>query len=553
MKITLPVKINFNLKLLILAMFLIAATIFLLVENLSQIKKSQLQASLSKEAVAIESILSEKFNSTFLVIEMMGREVVKGPQNKHYIKKVLEKYKSDKSLNQIFSWTIFSWADQTSQITVDGKYGILQDHIDLSGRDYIPEARSRPWQLLLGKPVYGSTSKKWMIPGGAAITDRNRNFLGTIAIGFEIDDLTKFVQKELEDENINVELIYKGRVPVFNVSKSSIKIFSKEEVANFDHKAHSSQNSKTIQLKHSLESYPYDLVLTYDKKAVSAILWEVIYSRLLEILIAVVLSLTLLAIIYKSEKEKREKIHFLMQKELMTRQSKSEFMIRIGHELKNFVTAIVSLSDLIQNDLKSKKSLDGQDVNKELDHLTHIDDISEELMKFITDLVDINKPEDGKFEINKLTKETDLEDMLDRSLMILKSKIKNKQIAINTSVDHDLQGISNLDPRRIKQILVSIIGNAVKYSDNESGVDIAIRNSSEKGVKISIKDYGDGMSKSEIESSLISYNPNKNMDEYENNSIELELPIVKFLIEGQGGIMEIYSTHKKGTEVKISF
>ena len=547
MTLKLPIKINFNLKLLLLAIFLIIVTIWLLIDNLTQIKKSQLEPSLFKEASVIESVLSEKFDSTFLIIEMMGQEIAKNPQDKNYIKKVLEKYKSDKSLKQIFSWTIFSWTDDKSQLTVDGEYGILQSPIDLSMRDYIPKSISNPWKLFLGNPVYGSTSKKWMIPGGASISDKNGKLLGTITIGFAIDDLTQFVQKELDDKNIEVRLLHKGQTPIFSVNKSSIKVFSKDDIINSNKQPITQIQSNSVQLKHTLRNQSYDLLLTYDNEAVSSILWEIIYSRLLEILIAIILSLTLLVIIYKSEKEKREKITSLMQKK-----SKSDFIIRVGHELRNFVSAIIGLSDLVQMELKNKK-LSNNNIDKELTHLSHINDISQELMNFITDLIDINEPEDGKFTINKSISAVDFEDILDRSLMILKDKIKNKKIIINTYLDNDLNKISNLDPRRIKQILVSIIGNSIKYGAESSTINIYMKNIREKSIEISIMDSGIGMTQKQIDKSLEKYNPSQNLKEYDNYSIELNLPIVKYLTELQGGTIRINSIYKKGTEVIVSF
>lgn len=552
MKLKLPIKINFNIKLLLLAIFLIIVTIWLLIDNLTQVKKNQLEHSLFKEASVIESVLSEKFDSTFLIIEMMGKEIAKKPHDKNYIKKILEKYKSDKSLNQIFSWTIFSWADDKSQLTVDEEYGILKSPIDLFMRDYIPKSISNPWKLFLGNPVYGSTSKQWMIPGGTSITDKNGKLLGTITIGFAIEDLTRFVQKELDDKNIEVKLIYKGQIPVFSVNKSSIKIFLENSALDYQKQPNAQIQSNLVQLKHNLKNQEYDLILTYDGEAVSSLLWEIIYSRLLEILIAIILSLTLLIIIYKSEKEKREKITSLMQKELSARQS-SEIIIRVGHELRNFVSAIIGLSDLIQMELKNKKLSNDKSVDKELNHLDHINDISQELMNFITDLIDINKPEDGKFTINKSISAVDFEDMLDRSLMILKGKIKNKKIIINTYLDNDLHKIPNLDSRRIKQILVSLIGNSIKHSKESSIVNIYMKNLGEKSIEISIRDSGIGMTQKQIDKSLEKYHPNQNLKEYNNYSIELNLPIVKYLTELQGGTIVINSIYKKGTEVRISF
>jgi signal transduction histidine kinase len=259
-----------------------------------------------------------------------------------------------------------------------------------------------------------------------------------------------------------------------------------------------------------------------------------------------------LIIIYRSEEEKRQKIAFLMQREALNK-VKNEFILQVGHELRNFVSAIIGLSEIIKEDLKNKKSLDNEIVKEEIDHLDHINDISQELMSFVTDLVDLNKMEDGKFEVNRLAIKTDFEDMVDRSIRILKSKISSKNIIINTNFADNLIPIPNLDQRRIKQILVSIIGNAIKYSSKDSKVDIFVKNLDQKCIEIIIKDFGIGMDESEIKTALATYNFAEYVANNETDYIELKLPLVRFLVEKQNGTMEIKSAKNYGTEVKIVF
>ena len=532
-----------------LNVLLIAAAILfiitsVLITNLVQIKKSQLQSSLMQEYARVDSVLTERFNSTATVIKKMGEEIAKDPTNKNHIKTVLEKYRSDISLNQIFSWTIFSWADTQSQITVDGHYGIMKEPYDLSKRDYIPLAISNPDKMFLGKPIYGSTSGKWMIPGGVAITDHGNRFLGIITIGFEISNLAEIIKKELTNDSINIELVYKDSTPVFDVNSMVVNIFSAEKS---DSSAINKDLLDEIIVKKQIGNFPYSLNVAYKKEAFSQIMWEIVYSRFLEIMAIISLSAILISLIYKNEKDKRQEINLLIQREVIINKSKSEFMIRVGHELKNFVAAIIGLSDLVKDAVQDKNMQD------EVDHLDHIDDISHELMSFVTDLIDLNQVEDGNFEISRSSSGTDFEDLVFRSVRILKSKIKSKEILLNTEFENDLPLVSGLDQRRVKQIIVSIIGNAVKFSSNGSKIDVLVKKSNHSEIEIVVKDCGIGMTESEITTALSNYNP----DDYDatnaTDSIELKMPIVRFLIEKQNGSISIKSTKNYGTEVKISF
>jgi len=298
-----------------------------------------------------------------------------------------------------------------------------------------------------------------------------------------------------------------------------------------------------------MQFYP---ILTYDKKAVAALLWEIIYSRLLEILTALLLVSTLIIIIYKSEKIKRAKIASLVKREVQINHAKRDFMLRVGHELRNFVSAIIGLSDIIKDDLKNNETLPSANLKNELGHLDHINDISAELMSFITDLVDLNQSEDGKFEVQRSYTEIDFEDMVERSIRILRSKIKNKNINIICKFDDNLNKVINLDVRRVKQILVSVIGNAITHSDDNSRIDISVKNFTKGSIKILIKDCGVGMSTSEINKALEKYDFS-NYDGTKSDSIELKLPIVKFLIEKQNGTLLLESTKNYGTSVTIIF
>ena len=539
MKTNLSAK-KFNITLLVAtAIFMVIAS-SIIINNLIQIKKDQLNNLLLQEESEIENILLERFSAAFFLIEKMGKEIVKNPDSKTHIFKVLEKYKSDSSLHQVFSWTIFSWSDTNSLITVDGEYGIMKTPVSLASRDYVQESLLKPWERLLGRPVYGSTSNKWMIPGGIGIADSKHKVLGTLTIGFDIKNLAEVIKNSLKDKNIHAELIYDDKFSVFSIKKSVISLNSTEEKII---------NNNGIAISKKLQNYPYSLALTYDEYVVSSILWEIIYSRIIEILAAVFLSLSLLWIIYKNESLKRREILRLMQREVFFNKSKSEFMMNLGHELKNFVAAISGLSNAAKEDLKDIKSLQDSRTKEVIDNLEHIDDIGGELNSFITDLIDLNQVDDGEFEIKKSDEVVDFEDLIERSVRILKSKIKNKNIVIAINCDTNLNKIRNLDQRRVKQILIGIIGNAIKFSLQNSKIDITANNIDQEKIAIAIKDYGVGMSDAGIKVAL----SKTEFDDGESNSIELKLPITKFLIERQGGSMEINSVKNRGTVVKIVF
>lgn len=145
--------------------------------NLVDIEKYRIQNALEIQGVSVESSLIDSIDHTFAIIKNMNSQIAKDPGNKKYINQILEKFKTSPDLSNAFSWTIFSWANSHHQIVVDAEYGIMKKPFDLSSRDYIPLTVERPQEFHLGSLVLGSTSKKWMIPGGVGVVDKDGKYL----------------------------------------------------------------------------------------------------------------------------------------------------------------------------------------------------------------------------------------------------------------------------------------------------------------------------------------------------------------------------------------
>jgi len=522
-----------------------------------QMQKDQLRNVLLAESAVINNIFLNKYNSTYFIIDKMGQEISSkliadesdDQKSKQYLNKILNKYKTDSSLNKIFAWTIFSWANQNHQITVDGEYGIMATPFDLSNRDYVHQSKLTPNQMLFGKVVSGSTSKKWMIPGGVGFVDKNKNFIGTLTIGLEIQNLAETIQENIRDNNITAYLTDMNQSVIFSVNKTSINLTPPNEIVSYK----SNIIDQKLVLDQKLENFPYHIILQYKDQAINNMFWNIIYSRLPEMILIIILSTALVAIIYQNEKSKRRKISFLIEKYTKIRKSKTEFMLRINHDLMNLISAIKGLCGIIKTDLTNDGTMDDGKIQENIGYLDHIDDISQELRTSITDLIEMNQPEDGKFEILRSDIKIDFEDIIDRSIRILQDKIRQKNIIIDTNFDDNLYQLPNLDPRRLKQIIVGIIGNSINHSANNSKIEINARNFNHKKVQIIIKDCGSGMSEVDIKNALANFDITKYQQDEYHESIETQLPIIRFLIEKMCGSIQIKSTQNYGTEVKIIF
>ncbi|MBU6338411.1 MAG: hypothetical protein KGQ36_00335 [Rickettsiales bacterium] len=292
--------------------------------HLVKIEEDKIKNALGIEAIRIEASLIDSVEHTFAIIKNMNEQIAKDPNNKTYINQIISKFKTSPDLSEAFSWTLFSWANSHHQITVDAKYGVMTEPYDLSNRDYIHLTVDRPDEFHLGNPVLGSTSKKWMIPGGVGAVDSSGKYLGALTIGFEINALARSLRKTLQNNNVGFELVnFKGVTVLYGYNTSfgfSRGIFvdanliktmlqklqdSDEEISIIDISLFKNRHGILVK---RIKNYPYYLVLRYDDKMIANGLWSSFISRFVEILILFFTSTLLFVFIYRKKHKEAERL-----------------------------------------------------------------------------------------------------------------------------------------------------------------------------------------------------------------------------------------------------
>lgn len=540
--------------------------------------EDEIHHDLQIEMVNLERSLSDKIDHTFSIIKNINSQIAENPTNKKHINDILKRYRTSPSLNESFAWTIFSWSNTDFQLTVDAQYGIMDKPYDLSTRDYISLTEKEPNIFHLGSPIIGSTSRKWMIPGGVGTTDENGKYLGTMTIGFEIGALAKLLHNIVQNPNVTFSLFNKNEVAILHgdIKNSNIDKISDDSSFNLAtskvlNKINSKQSEEVFSIslfgnRHAflakkVANYPFILFLRYDKHAIGSSFWNLVQSRTIELL-SISLGLTILLILIYREKRQTLKILELQQYAEHANQTKSEFLSQSIHEFKNFIFGIQGCTEIIKNDLKiliSTFTKDGMLHNKRDLHELETDfNLSEEIIEatnnlsvFINDLTDLNCAESGDFKIIKSPKPTNIENIIKQSVKLMLKKAKNYDITLVAKIEDHLHKPIDVDPKRIKQVITNLISHAIKHSPPDTVVEIFARNVADK-VEIKIQDQGFGMNEREIKAALKKYQTMKS-NAKKLDSVGLELPILKYLVEAQGGIFEIKSERGIGTEVKIIF
>ena len=246
--------------------------------------------------------------------------------------------------------------------------------------------------------------------------------------------------------------------------------------------------------------------------------------------------------IFKAENELTKK----QNKEIEElNQMQNRFFSSMSHEIRTPINTIIGLNEMILR----------ENVSEEVaNDAANIQSASEMLLALINDILDMSKIESGKMDI--VPTSYDLGAMLSDLVGMIWIRAKEKDLEFHVDVDQCLPSQLYGDEVRIKQILINILNNAVKYT-SEGSVTLAIqrgRTGDDGTVEViySVIDTGMGIKKESLPHLFQAF---KRVDEEQNRYIEgtgLGLSIVKQLVDLMGGEISVNSVYRKGSTFVVS-
>ena len=303
-----------------------------------------------------------------------------------------------------------------------------------------------------------------------------------------------------------------------------------------------SQIIKEFEIIHNIEARKFEEIILRNHRYSE----QVRFMDMSAYAIAFLLILICVVILYRdiNKREKLEQKLIVAQKNAEEAANiKQQFMANMSHEIRTPMNAIIGFNERL-----SKTSLD--EVQKE--YVSAVQSSGENLLAIVNDILDFSKIEAGMVRIEEI--QFNLHELLNSVFTLFYQQAKEKNIELKLQISKSVPLSIIGDPTRLTQILVNLIGNAIKFTD-EGNIDIIVDviQVSEENTTIQfiVKDTGIGISEEKIFEIFERFTQAKADTSRIYGGTGLGLSIVKKLVELQSGKISVSSKKDLGSEFKF--
>lgn len=224
--------------------------------------------------------------------------------------------------------------------------------------------------------------------------------------------------------------------------------------------------------------------------------------------------------------------------------AKDDFLANMSHEIRTPLNGILGMDEMIIRDARDSR------IRR---YALDIKSAGNTLLSLINDILDLSKIQSGEFEIIPL--DYDLASVLNDVINITRNKAEQKNLEYRITVDEDIPAKLHGDEIRIKQVMLNIINNAIKYTPAGSiHIDISAADITDNSLDlmISVTDTGIGIREEDMDKLFRSF---QRLDEKKNYHVEgtgLGLHITYRLVDLMAGHIDVKSTYGKGSTFTVT-
>lgn len=223
--------------------------------------------------------------------------------------------------------------------------------------------------------------------------------------------------------------------------------------------------------------------------------------------------------------------------------AKSDFLANMSHEIRTPMNAILGFTEILKGKIKEPKLLH---------YLQSIYTSGNSLLSLINDILDLSKVEAGKMKIENTT--VSIHFLTSEIYNVFEHKMKEKGLDFSLSISDKIPKALLLDQKRLRQILINLIGNSFKFTD-EGYVKLSMSCQKKENfvdLEILLEDSGIGIPEDKLETIFEAFSQVTDQKTTKYSGTGLGLSITKRLVEMMGGEISAISTIGKGSIFKVT-
>ena len=288
----------------------------------------------------------------------------------------------------------------------------------------------------------------------------------------------------------------------------------------------------------------FTLIRIYPVKSALVLLCVIL---LLMYLVGMVVTLRDKQKLLVTEQKRTEEKEILAKIAQTANESKSRFLFNMSHDIRTPLNAVLGFTNL------AKDSIGDRD--KERDYLDKIQISGEHLLEIVNDVLEMSRVEMGNIKLEE--KPCCLTDIIKDAVIMTEESSKKKKQNFTVDMPELKYPYVSCDSLRVKEILVNLLENAVKFTPEKGSISLSVRqdlNTDPEYVNlhVCVKDTGCGMSKAFLEKLFQPFEREKTATLSGHSGTGLGLTVTKRYIDAMGGIIQVSSEVGKGTEMIVS-